>query len=742
VTAISNGSTVPFPIDCSQCDDPRVLPIVKQYQAEWEAGKRPDRRMYQDRNPELATLLVVYFDTIDLLHTDGRELSGTTQRTIRLETGLIHHDRLGEFELLREIGRGGMGVVYEANQPSLNRRVAVKVLPPAFAADRARLQRFKVEAQAAAAVAHPHIVTVYAIGEDRGIHYYAMRLVEGVPLDTLAAGSTVVHAHLGTTRSYFQSARKPEKSTKPDLKNPSSQKLNTSAGSLIEMSQVDRPAYHKEVALLGSQIARALDHAHQCGVVHRDIKPANLLLDHDGHVWVTDFGLAQLADGPAVTRTGVAIGTLRYMSPEQATGDRRRLDHRTDVYSIAATIYELATGRPAFPAEEPAVLIRQITNDDPISPHVIDPSISPDFETVLLKAMQKEPRDRYATAGELADDLDRYIDGQMVLARRPSIWDRSKRWAGRHPAMIASILVSLLVFVIVSGIATVVVANEQAETKRAFDDSQLAHAETKRARMEADALAKAERDRADEAEKRFQRAKELGDHILQISEEEIGAETPFQGPRRRLLVTALENYRALLAGGHDDPNVRADLDKVMGRVQSLIAEQDLRREADAAFLMKRSDVRAELNLSENLVKRVDSVFQPQPQGKGPDRWRPPGPSPETKIELIKSLTASQRQRLRQISLQFRGPMVFNEPEIVEALNLTYPQRQYIKAIQMEELGSFGTPGPMGKSPGIKSPSISETNARAQALIRILESLTSEQRETWRNVCGKPFNQTH
>ena len=479
-----------------------VLELVKEYQNEWDAGKRPDRTTLLARHPELAAASLFTSMASTSCTAAPRRLSGTGPGP-RLETGLVRGDRLGEFELIREIGRGGMGIVYEARQAALNRRVAVKVLPAAFAADRVRLQRFTVEAQAAAAVAHPHIVTVYAIGEDRGIHYYAMRLVDGVALDTLAAeASTSLPRCLEETQSFDPTGKRSKLLGTPTAK------AESAAEPLIALAQSDRKQYHREVARLGSQVARALDHAHECGVVHRDIKPANLLLDRDGHVWVTDFGLAQLADGPAVTRTGGAVGTLRYMSPEQAGGDRRRLDHRTDVYSLAATIYELAAGRPAFPSEEPGVLLHQIMHDDPTPPSEVDRDLPIDLETILLKALQKEPRDRYATAGELADDLDRFLAGRPVLARRPSSWDRIKRWAGRHPASLAAALGSLVVVAVASGIAAAIVANEQRETARAYELSQKAHAETQQARLDADALARSERHRADEAEKRFRRAKQ------------------------------------------------------------------------------------------------------------------------------------------------------------------------------------------------------------------------------------------
>jgi serine/threonine protein kinase len=742
------------PANPEPADDPRLLELVKAYQAELDSGRRPDRAGYLARHPDLTPLLGPYLDGLDLLHRGARGLSGAGSRPVRLDTGLAPGDRLGEFVIVREVGRGGMGVVYEAVQPSLNRRVALKVLPALLAADRNRLTRFTLEAQAAAAVAHPHIVPVYAVGEDRGVNYYAMRLVDGSPLDSLSAGIAML-------RDRSDDSQPPA--------DPPAEGDAVPPDRLLDLARWDRPAYHRAIARIGSAVARALDHAHQTGVVHRDVKPANLLLGRDGHVWVTDFGLAQFADAATVTRTGATLGTLRYMSPEQATGDRRRTDHRTDVYSLAATLYELLAGRPAFESEDPFALLRQIAEDEPLPLRSMDRSIPADLETVLLRAMQKDPRDRYATAAEFADDLDRFLNGQPVLARRPSVWDRAKRWAGRHPAAVAAALASLLVLGVASGVSTAVVAAEQAETRKAYDS--------------ADALARAERARADEAERRFRQSKELTDLVLQISEEEIGSDSPFQGPRRRLLRAALDNYRNLVADS-DDPAVRDELDRVSFRVEGLLAEQAERREAEAAFLLTIPAVQAELGLTAEQIDKANRVIvakgpggpgleprgpghPPGPPPKGPPKGAlgfgpgglKPGPEPWSvadavvRVELIRALTTAQRLRLRQIFLQFLGPMAFNDPDVVERLALTTVQRQQIRVIQAEEFGPpfgrFGDRiivqanrpgGPVGP-PGAPGPPGGKdaSDFRTKVLDRVLDALSPEQRDGWQAMIGKPFN---
>ena len=714
----STGSVVPFGNETA--DDPRILELVKEYQAELDRGRRPDRSDFLARHPELAPTLAPYLDGLDLLNRGAKALSGTGLPA-RLETGVGPGSRLGEFEIVREVGRGGMGVVYEALQKSLNRRVALKVLPSVLAADQNRLRRFTVEAQAAAAVAHPHIVPVYAVGEDRGVNFYTMRLVDGSPLDSLAAGIALV--------------RKQSSDDSPPPKLPDTHDEVPPPGGLIDLAKWDRPRFQRAVARLGEQVARALDHAHQSGVVHRDVKPANLLLDRQGHVWVTDFGLAQFIDAGTVTRTGATVGTMRYMSPEQAAGDRRRLDHRTDVYSLAATLYELLAGRPAFPAEEPHILLRQILDTEPPPLRSIEPSVPADLETVLQKGMQKEPRDRYATAAEFADDLDRFLAGEPIRARRPAIWDRAKKWAGRHPAAVAAALISLVVIVAASGVATALVASEHDETKKAY---------------------KAERDRADEAERRFRQAKKLGDAMLRISEEEIGSDSPFQGPRRRMLLAALENYRDLLAGGHDDPEVRAELDRVLAQVTGLLAEQAVTREAEATALLWLPDVRAELDITSEQFERVERLMMKKGSAGGGPGPRGPQADPAVRKELIQMLTRPQRDRLRQVFYQTRGPMAFNESEVVEALKLTAAQRQQIRMIQTEGFVGFGgfagpfpKPGggfPGGKGPDRKGPDDRPpgkgpnwgAEAAAKVIERVLEVLTDEQREAWKALIGKPF----
>jgi serine/threonine protein kinase len=330
---------------------------------------------------------------------------------------------LGDFRILREVGRGGMGVVYEAEQLSLGRRVALKVLPFAATMDPKHLQRFHNEARAAASLHHEHIVPVYAVGQERGVHFYAMQFIEG--------------------RSVAEVIARQRGASEP---RPCGSGEETAAVAAAPTEPAPRDAaYFRRVAELGIQAANALQHAHENGVIHRDVKPANLLVDTRGKLWVTDFGLAQVQADGGLTRTGDLVGTLRYASPEQALGKRELVDHRTDIYGLGATLYELLTLRPAMEGRDRQELFRRIAFEEPRAPRRHHPGLPVDLETIILKAMAKEPRERYATVGDLADDLRRFLERRPIHARRPTVWQRASRWAGRHQRVVLAALAGLLV---------------------------------------------------------------------------------------------------------------------------------------------------------------------------------------------------------------------------------------------------------------------------------------------------------
>ena len=268
---------------------------------------------------------------------------------------------LGDFHILREIGRGGMGVVYQAHQISLDRPVALKVLPFAAILAPKQLERFQNEAQAAARLRHPHIVGVHCVGCERGVHFYAMELVHGQSL------AQMLETHRRSEPQALQDFTAPSPASAGTSAPPSSEAQAATArlaGVSTQPACRDRQHF-QAVAELGIQAAEALDYAHQVGIVHRDVKPSNLLVDENRHLWVTDFGLAMTQSEPHLTMSGDLLGTLRYMSPEQAVGNRAVLDHRTDIYSLGATLYELLTLQPAFGDDDRQKLLRQIAEDEP-----------------------------------------------------------------------------------------------------------------------------------------------------------------------------------------------------------------------------------------------------------------------------------------------------------------------------------------------------------------------------------------
>jgi tetratricopeptide (TPR) repeat protein len=347
---------------------------------------------------------------------------------------------LGDFRIVREVGKGGMGIVYEAEQISLRRRVALKVLPFAATMDPRHLQRFHNEAQAAASLHHTNIVPVYFIGCEREVHFYAMQLINGQPLSEVIRKLQHTEKQASTVRREAAIASRSSGAEPASTLSP--------AAELTPLTDNGRRPrdYFRKVAELGIQAAEALDQAHQLGIVHRDIKPGNLLLDNHGKLWVTDFGLAHMQHGEAsLTMTGQAVGTPRYMSPEQASAKRVGIDHRTDVYSLGVTLYELLTLRPAFASEDRQELLRQIAFEDPIPPRRLNREIAPELETIVLKAMDKDPMNRYATAKGLADDLRCFLEDSPIQARRPSSLQRLRRLARRHRAATIAIAACLLV---------------------------------------------------------------------------------------------------------------------------------------------------------------------------------------------------------------------------------------------------------------------------------------------------------
>jgi serine/threonine protein kinase len=384
-----------------------------------------------------------------------------------------------------------MGVVYEAEQISLGRRVALKVLPFAATMDPRQLQRFQNEARAAASLEHPHIVPVYGVGCDRAVHYYAMKFIDGQSLADLIRHERALSAsgashRPGCQASGVTSASASGVASAPRVSDalalgalPQPRSQETAVAARTERAPRDAASF-RQIAEWGIQAAEALEHAHSLGIVHRDIKPANLMLDVHGKLWITDFGLARTAADPGLTMMGDLLGTLRYMSPEQALAKHGLVDHRTDIYSLGVTLYELLTREPVWGETDRQELFRCIVDEEPKPPRRINRSIPPELETILLKAMEKNPADRYATAQALADDLQRYLTNEPIQARRSSVVQRARKVIRRHPGVTVTAALAIVAGLLlgIAGLAVNyrMVREEQIRTKDALN-----HAEREKA---------------------------------------------------------------------------------------------------------------------------------------------------------------------------------------------------------------------------------------------------------------------
>jgi serine/threonine protein kinase len=707
--------------------DERLSQALLAYFEARQTGRELDRTQLLDCYPDLRSELEEFFashDEVERLALSLREAGGPeAEPRTDMSEPTSDIGELGDFRLLREIGRGGMGVVYEAEQISLRRRVALKVLPFAAALDPRQLQRFKNEALAAAHLHHENIVPVYTVGEVRGVHYYAMQFIEGRSLAHVIGELKEQSPEMQIQAPLARSAS--DGSARPSL----ALRASGETFALSTERSTGSRKYYDWVASMGRQAALALEHAHSVGVVHRDIKPANLLLDWSGKLWVTDFGLAQVAGGAALTVTGELLGTLRYASPEQVLARQGVVDHRSDIYSLGATLYELLTIRPLFEGRDRHELLRQIADEEPRPPRSVHPSVPRELETVVLKALGKESAERYRTARELADDLQRFLDNRPVLARRPTVVERLWKLARRHPSMIATALVVLLLLLAGSLVSTFLIRIEQERASAAQRRAEEAFYQ--------------ERQRAREAEARFQMARRCVDEMFRISQEEFTNQPALQGPRKRLLLSVLGYYLEFLEQRRDDAEARADLLDAKQRVENILDDLAVLRAATQLYYLSQPVVIDELQLTDEQRPKVrefcarvgkewfESLAEVGRLPQAERARRAIGRARRYQSEVHSLLTNSQRLRLRQIGLQAEGLTAFGDAEVVSELKLTNAQRERIRLIAEENYLDWmkNQSGNTGKTPGSLGKSANE---------RIVAVLTEEQRRRWRDMTGQPM----
>jgi WD40 repeat protein/serine/threonine protein kinase/thioredoxin-like negative regulator of GroEL len=479
--------------------------LAEEFSERLRKGEKPALQEYVDRWPEMADAIHALFPAMVEVEQVERafEPPSTPKPAARRRAGFA------DFRIVAEIGRGGMGIVYEAEQVSLKRMVALKVLPLTMKRDARALERFRREARSAAQLHHTNIVPVFAVGEEGDSAFYAMQFIRGQGLHlvieelmSLRDGSRETD-HPITPREHARTRSELSTSVRPGQSETSSFSPDSIARSLLTGRFVDehteagqgvtlndrdagesqereaggdslgsprpvsarssavwpggspisdsdssgrRQSFFRSMAEIARQVAGGLAYAHERGVVHRDIKPANLLLDTAGVAWIADFGLAKSGDD-SLTESGDILGTLRFMAPERFRG---KGDSRADIYALGVTLYEMITLRQAFDSTDRLSLIEQVRNVEPRRPRSIDPAIPGDLETIVLKAMAKDESARYATASDMAEDLRRFLAGEPIWARRTHLFERGWRWSRRNPlpASLVGLVASLVALIV------------------------------------------------------------------------------------------------------------------------------------------------------------------------------------------------------------------------------------------------------------------------------------------------------
>lgn len=484
----------------------RLTTLLDDYLQNLEHGIRPDVAAVIQANPDLAETYSAYLSKLEALfgltshQRDNLALASANELPFK---------QLGDFELLREMGRGGMGIVYEANQISLGRRVALKLLSLGGSLDPKQIARFQNESRAAGLLQHPNIVPVYSIGFQQGVHFYAMQLVDGQSLD-----------------QWIESRRA----------EPTSFAWESIVNWMV-------------------QAAEALHAAHDAGIVHRDIKPSNLLLDLSGRIWVTDFGLARCTNSTSVTVSGDLVGTVRYMSPEQASGRSALVDSGADIYGLGLTLYEMLTLQPAIEGSEPSEIIKRIAEGSIKPLRLIRPDLPRSLALVVGKALSLERYSRYETAQQFADDLRRVLLNQPTLAKPATALERIGNWVVRHQRAAA---IGFSAFAIVF-VGLVIAFSIVSASKREVESISLRN--EKNEKLARDAI-----DR-------------LGPQMAEL----LGNVPSAELERKQLLEEILRYYQVYAAGAQGSPDLQRSLAVALGKIGVLHGELGSTQESVTAL---------------------------------------------------------------------------------------------------------------------------------------------------------------
>lgn len=572
-------------------DSDRLQQVIDAILEQLRQGQPPAVESLMEAHPELASEIrdvVSTLAVVEFLKPNAQDVDATASDQSCLDES--PPPEIPDYQVVREVDRGGMGIVYDAIQTRLDRRVALKVLPRGFLDNEKMRQRFEIETRAAARLQHPRIVPVFDAGTHDGINYYAMQFVEGLNLKSVISNvsglrsqtSTPTHQEPGSVKSLVligalvATQNFADTVTRVDLgqlERSNSIPVNGPSPSQgLIPARMQRPGqsglllknYFRNVSRLLQEVAEALAFAHEQGVVHRDVKPSNIILDYRGRPWLTDFGLAK-TDDDDVTRTGDVVGTLRYLAPERIRGVS---NFSGDVYALGATLYELITLRPMIRASDPGQALNEILTRAPIPPRRLDPQIPVDLETIILKAVAKDSDERYLSAAEFADDLQRFCEGRSVLARPVSPVTRTWRWSKRNPLLAGSFAALLLLMVattvgsIVAAIQFQVLAARESESRRAAEVAEAATSE---------ALANEQQARQQETQQR-EFAQAINDFVI----DDLLALTSIEGQFRfdptgiplgqNATIDDLLNRAASKLKSRDDldPRSRAELNWIVG----------------------------------------------------------------------------------------------------------------------------------------------------------------------------------